>query len=313
MAFIRSATNLSDPAFAAEFDRVAAAATAHDDYQPFNEQARFDLASGRRTPFLVTSGDADTHPGDADTGVVGAGIIGAGELDLVIDPAARRLGHGGDALGRLLTDAPGDLRLWSHGDHPAARALAERFGFAAERTLLQLRKDLTAAPPVPDGADPANPAHLAHPADGIVIEAFRPGTHDADWVALNALVFASHPEQGLITEQDLAARQAESWFDAGDFLLAREAASGRLLGYNWLKVEPGSPVGEIYVIGVHPDAAGRGLGRRLMQAGLDRLRERGCSTVDLYVEADSVAAVNLYRSLGFTDRTVDVQYHRHIR
>ncbi|MBC7441407.1 MAG: mycothiol synthase [Ramlibacter sp.] len=299
MAFIRSAPDLSDPAFAAEFHRVAEAAAAVDGYQPFNEQAQFDLASGRRTPFLVT-----TEATSAGAGVVGAGIVGAGELDLVIDPSARRLGHGAAALVELLADAPDDLSLWSHGDHPAARALAERVGFAAERTLLQLRKDLAAVPPVPGRTDPA---------DGIAIDPFRPGTNDAEWVALNALVFARHPEQGLITEQDLLARQAEAWFDAGDFLIARDPSTGRMLGYNWLKIEAGSPVGEIYVIGVHPDAAGRGLGRRLMQAGLGRLTDRGCTTADLYVEADSVAAVNLYRSLGFTDRTVDVQYRRHIR
>ena len=298
MAFIRSAPDLADAGFAAEFRRVAAAATRVDGYPPFNEQALFDVAAGHRTPFLIEHADT----------VVGAGILGAGDLDLVVDPAHRRLGHGGAALAALLADTPGELCMWSHGDHPAARVLADRFGFTAERTLLQLRLDLT---------DPARAGiRVDQHADaqaGIRIDAFRPGQDDAEWVALNALVFATHPEQGALTESDLTDRRGEAWFQAGDFLIARDAGTGRMVGYNWLKIEADAPVGEIYVIGVHPDAAGRGLGRRLMLAGLERLRERGCRAADLYVEADSAAAVTLYRSLGFTDRTVDVQYRRGAR
>ena len=56
--------------------------------------------------------------------------------------------------------------------------------------------------------------------------------------------------------------------------------------------------------------AGQGLGRSLMNSAFDRLRARGISTAALYVDADNVGAVHLYRSLGFTDHTVDVQYRR---
>jgi mycothiol synthase len=301
VASIQSETDLTDPAVLAEFRRVSAAAAEADGYQPFNEQALFDLAAGHRTPLLVRAGNA----------VVGAGILGRGELDLVIHPGDRRRGHASAALARILADTPGQLTAWSHGDHPAARARADRFGFTAERTLLQLRKDLSAEPPRA-GAAPTHPV-AGDAGPDIVIDAFRPGVDEADWVALNALVFAGHPEQGALTERDLAERQAEPWFVPGDFLVARDTATGRMLGYNWLKIEDDSPVGEIYVIGVHPDAAGLGLGRRLMQAGLDRLRERGCRTAALYVEADSAAAVHLYRSLGFADHTVDVQYRRRPR
>ncbi|WP_241973367.1 mycothiol synthase [Cryobacterium sp. TMT2-15-1] len=303
MAFIRFSPDLTDAAVAAEFHRVSAAATQGDGYAPFNEQSLFDVAAGHRAPFLVVEKDGNV--------VVGAGILGAGELDLVVDPARRRHGHGAAALAEILAAAPGELTIWSHGDHPAARALADRFAFTAERTLLQLRLDLTAESAGSAPAEPGVPDRTGIRA-AIRIDAFRPGPDDAEWVALNALVFAAHPEQGSLTASDLAARCAEPWFSAGDFLVARDTGTGtgRMIGYNWLKVESGSPVGEIYVVGVHPDAAGRGVGRRLMLAGLDRLRERGCRTADLYVEGDSAAAVALYRSLGFTERTIDVQYRR---
>lgn len=291
MSLTLSAPDLTDAAFAARFHDVADAAAHTDGYRPFNEQAMLDVRSGRRSPQLLLEGE------DA----VGALILGQGQVDLVVHPRYRRLGHATAALRRLFEDEggmSGDLTAWAHGDHPGARALADRFGFSAARTLLQLERPLT------DADDSPAPAL----ADGVSITPFTPGDA-AEWVRLNALVFATHPEQGAITEADLAARQAEPWFDAADLLLAR-SGTGPILGYNWLKVEPGSTLGEIYVLGVHPDAAGAGLGRALMLAGLARLRERGCTAVELYVEAESTGPVGLYRSLGFADRTVDVQYHR---
>jgi len=296
-----SAPDLSDTAFAARFHDVADASSHTDGYRPFNEQSLLDARSGRRSPQLLIEGE------DA----VGAAIVGRGEIDLVVHPRYRRQGHATAALRRLFEDEggmSGDLTAWAHGDHPAARRLADRFGFSAERTLLQLERPLT-------DADAATTPELP---GGLGIDVFRAATPGdagdaAEWVRLNALVFATHPEQGAITEADLADRMNEPWFDAGDLLLVRETRPGepgRIVGYNWLKIEPGATLGEIYVLGVHPDAAGAGLGRALMLAGLRRLRERGCTAVELYVEAESAAPVRLYRSLGFTDRTVDVQYRR---
>lgn len=298
-----SKVDRTDAVAMAALSSVADAASHEDGYHPFNEQALLDLTAGRRDGVLLHS----------SAGVVGASIIGGSELDLVIEPRSRRQGYADEALAGLLSGKPqwlpgGDhatLTAWSHGDHPGARALADRYGFDAVRTLLQLR------------LDPIRPnrGHAGAGADSFSISKFRQGADEAEWVALNALVFADHPEQGGITADDLADRQAEPWFDAGDFLLARDS-SGRLVGYNWLKIEPvepaspDQPAGEIYVIGIHPDAAGRGLGRLLMNAGLTRLQGRGCTVATLYVEADNAAAVHLYRSLGFTEHTVDVQYSR---
>ena len=261
--------------------------------EPFDEQTAFDVAAGRRALFALR-----TTP---DEPAVGSAVLGDGALDLDIREEWRARGLGGEVAAQLLARAgDGPLTAWSHEDHPAARALAARFGFEAARTLLQLRLE-----PLPAGGERGEGARL----DGSVqLGAFRPGADDAEWLALNARVFAWHPEQGGMTADDLAQRVAEPWFDAGDFLVARDGR-GAMVGYNWLKVEPGG-TGEVYVIGVAPEAAGRGLGRALMNAGLDRLRARGCTAVELYVESDNTAAVRLYRGLGFTDAAVHVQYSR---
>jgi mycothiol synthase len=153
----------------------------------------------------------------------------------------------------------------------------------------------------------------AGPAASGRIRAFQPGQDEAAWLALNAAAFAHHPEQGRWTERDLAERMAEPWFDPAGFLLFER--DGRLVGFHWTKVHPAGeygpgPVGEIYVLGVHPDAAGAGLGRLLADAGLNHLAQLGLRSVVLYVDGDNDPALRLYASLGFRTRSVDGLYER---
>ena len=50
---------------------------------------------------------------------------------------------------------------------------------------------------------------------------------------------------------------------------------------------------------VRERARGAGLGRALVEAALERARERGCRRVDLDVDHDNAPARALYESLGF--------------
>ncbi|MGL4306026.1 MAG: GNAT family N-acetyltransferase, partial [Mycobacteriaceae bacterium] len=83
-----------------------------------------------------------------------------------------------------------------------------------------------------------------------------------------------------------------------------------LLGFHWTKLhaEERGTLGEVYIVGVDPDAQGFGLGRVLTLAGLQYLFGSGISEVLLYVEADNGKAVRTYRSLGFADFHSDVAY-----
>ena len=294
-----SVPDLADPEQSTGFFRVADAAIDVDGYDPFNEQARLDVQSGRRTPIVATVWSEAEH-----TRPIGAAIVGRGELDLVIDPLFRGKGYGSVALRGLLATARGNLTAWSHGDHPAARVLADHHGFLPVRRLLQLRSGVLKS--VADGAG----ASGTRPHDGVTIAPFRDGD-EAEWVELNARIFESHPEQGRLTVDDLRARQAEPWYEAGDFLVARDA-HGRIVGYDWVKAEPDAADGEIYVLGVDPVHAGKGTGKALLLAGLERLAQRGRTTATVSVEGDDPSAVRLYHQLGFTEHTVDVQYRRRI-
>lgn len=267
-------------AFASLAERVQRA----DGHPAFNEQTLLDLGSR----VLKTVDREGVAIAAVAIGTTPDGV----EAELAVDPDHRRQGIGTEVVEQLLAEAPGPLVVWAHGNHPGAVALAERFGFRPVRSLLQLRAG------VPAEASPWQ-------RDDLALSAFRPGIDDEGWVALNSRAFAGHPEQGRLTVDDLRQRLGEPWFDPGDLLIARDRA-GRMAGYCWLKVVAG--LGEVYAIGVDPDHAGRGIGRALLQAGLDRLRARGVRTVLLYVEADNAPALTLYRSMGFADHAVDIRY-----
>lgn len=277
-------------------DRAAVA----DGFAAVNEAGRLALAGGGAGRHHLLTGPSGAPTGYAAVDLAGGPLLSA---ELVVDPAARRHGLGRGLLDsvRRLTEAtaPGSVvAVWAHHDTPAARLLARSAGLVESRVLLLLGRDLATGPPLP-----------AAPLPGAVrLAAFRPGVDDDAWVAVNAAAFAGHPEQGRWTVADLRARQSESWFDPAGFLLAWYG--DRLVGFDWTKVEArdDAATGEIYVLGVAPDAGVHGLGTALGVAGLAYLRGRGVGRVELYVEADNERALGVYHRLGFAECSRDVQW-----
>ncbi len=262
---------------------LAERAIAVDDVAPFNEASLFSLRARERARVIV-------HQSDADGRVVAAAYaVGDSPVEVVVDPDRRRTGIGRRILDELVAD--GERHFWAHGDLPAARALAASAGLTAERTLLVLRLTF-------DGP----PATERVPA-GITLRTYTPADAD-EIVTVNARAFAHHPEQGAMDRADLDRRMASDWFDpAGLFVAERD---GRVVGFHWTKVEDG--VGEVYVVGIDPDAQGGGLGTALTARGLRHLFERGLPIVDLYVEGDNAPALKVYRNLGFADHARDTLY-----
>ncbi|MDG4768241.1 mycothiol synthase [Solwaraspora sp. WMMD406] len=275
---------------------LAGAASATDGTDPLPEQVTIALDSAAPARHLTL---ADTHRTLVGYAHLDLADPAAPVAELVVHPAHRRRGYGRRLLAELLdaVDPAAPLRIWAHGDHPSAAALALDHGFTRDRVLLQLRRRLTA--PLPEPTLPA----------GVRLRAFVPGRDDAAWVALNATAFADHPEQGRWGLPQLRARMAQPWFDPAGFLLAEDTA-GRLLGFHWTKVHADAAVGEVYVLGVDPTAHGGGLGRALTLAGLRHLAGAGLPRAMLYVDESNTAAVRLYTRLGFLRWSADVSYRR---
>lgn len=230
--------------------------------------------------------------------------------EFVVAPGARGQGLGRALVSALLAQSPdGRLRLWAHGDLPAAARLAYSMGFRRSRVLLQLRR------PLSGGTAPPLPAVDLPP--GVSLRTFRVGVDEPAWTRINNRAFADHPDQGGWGVHEVQLREEEPWFDPAGFFLAER--DGRLVGFHWTKVHGGHapgephdhpPIGEVYIVGVDPSEQGRGLGPALTLAGLHSLRDRGLTDVLLYVDESNAAAVRLYERLGFVRHSVDIMYRR---
>lgn len=297
---------------------LAAAAESHDGVAPLSEQPLLNLGTDAE---WITHVVAHTKAGST-IGYVQVDRSGeTASAELVIHPDHRRHGHGRMLLKTAERDAtlpsrsgePGQhgkqLRVWAHGDLESARGFARSAGLQPVRELLFLARRL----------DTTGTAELPAAPAGFRLRAFRPGPDDAAWLRVNARAFASHPEQGRMTIDDLRARQSEPWFDpVGFFLLVPEdvpdGADGDPAAFLWTKTEPGQPDdardGEIYAVGVDPDQQGAGLGRLMTDVGLAHLARTGAARAVLYVEGDNAPALATYARAGFTRAAVHVQYAR---
>jgi mycothiol synthase len=286
----------ADHGVAAQVRSVVEEAAREDGRAPLNEAALLHLRHhGLAGSTLLVSGEpvegfAWVHGPSSDP-----------EVDLVVTPSARGCGIGAALAAAAAAHVPGRLSAWSHGNHPAAAALAARLGLEQVRDLWVMRRPLD--------VDLPQPWHI----DGIDVRAFLPGKDEEAFLALNAEAFAHHPEQGRMTRADLDERMAEAWFDPAGFFVAVSTETGDLLGFHWTKVhDEQPPFGEVYVVGVSPHAQGSGLGSLLTLTGLHHLANLGLPEVILYVEADNAPAVSVYTRLGFAhaDADTDVRYQR---
>ena len=287
-------------------NRLVDEVTAADGHLPLSEHVMLHLPLG---------GDEDVRhvlAEDSDGGVLGYGHldvtdpVAGSSAEVVVRPSGRRHGVGRQLVQELLGQSPdGRLRLWAHGEHPAAAHLSRALGFQRSRVLWQMRRPLTGE--LPSFTLPG----------GVILRAFVVGRDEQEWTALNNRAFADHPDQGRWGVEEVLLREREPWFDPAGFLLAEQ--DGRLVGFHWTKVhgsDPGSgkhahePVGEVYVVGVDPAHQGRGLGPALTLAGLHSLRERGLDAVMLYVDESNTAATRVYERLGFTRAATDVCWSR---
>ncbi len=280
--------------------------TEHDGMQPLSEHVWLHLREGgdERGQHLVARDAAGRVAGYAHLDVTDP--VEGPSAELAVDPAHRRHGLGRMLLEDLIAHSPdGRMRLWAHGEQAGAAELALSMGFTRARVLWQMRRSLFA--PLPRPALPA----------GYAIRPFRVGADEDAWLVANARAFASLPDQGGWTRDDLDRRIREPWFSPDGFLMCWH--DDALAGFHWTKVHGGRvsddghshpAIGEVYVVGVDPAARGRGLGRALTLAGLHHLRSLGLSQAMLYVDTTNTTAIRLYEGLGFARWDTDVLFRR---
>ncbi len=266
---------------AIEFVEQVAASTGA---RPLSDHLWLDLTVGDGDGFVAI------RLADETGSVAYAQVSAANEssaLEVIVDPrAADRRALRDDAV-ETAVDAVrraggGALTWWIDDPGPDDLEFARNVGLHPGRQLYEMRRPL----PLRDHAT-------------VETRSFVPGVDDDAWLEVNNRAFATHGEQGGWTQQTLAARLAEPWFDPDGFRLHER--EGRLAAFCWTKLhhDQNPVVGEIYVIAVDPDFHGLGLGRQLTLAGLDSISARDITEANLWVDADNTPAVSLYEQLGF--------------
>ena len=232
-------------------------------------------------------------------------LIAGPSVEAVVHPNHRGKGLGALILKEAIKVCGDKTRIWSHGDFPAAKAIAESLKLERLWSNLLMSKSLGDIEPVKS----------KYP-----IRTFMPDLDNQTFLSLNNKVFANYPDQGGWGEDDLKVRLNEEWFQKEGFFVAED--KGELIGFCWTKIHGAhthshsggdddhghDALGEIYVLAVNPDYKGQGVGRDLTITGLNYLKYQGLNNVMLYVGVENNPAFNLYKSLGFIEFGSDVMY-----
>lgn len=88
-----------------------------------------------------------------------------------------------------------------------------------------------------------------------------------------------------------------------------------IIGYCWTEVindeeAGGGRAGRISMIGTDPDFRGKGVGKRVLLAGLTHLKNKGMRVTELTVDSENKAACALYRFVGFEVLTSSLWYEK---
>jgi len=141
--------------------------------------------------------------------------------------------------------------------------------------------------------------------DNLVMRSFVIGRDEDAWLDINRRAFADHPSQGTWSRPHFDAKLAEQWVDVDGIRIAE--SDGQITGFCWTKMHALAKVatGEIFVIAVDPNEAGRGLGRQLFLDGAEYLSQQGAQRLILFVESNNAQALALYRSLGLATLSIE--------
>ena len=108
----------------------------------------------------------------------------------------------------------------------------------------------------------------------------------------------------LVYEEDGKVQGALNAYDGAKLIELRHNFLEHLAAHNGLKdfnPEPETQAGEFYfdTLAVNPEMQGKGIGKQLIDAGIEWADEFGINKVGLLVEVNNEKALKLYRNKGF--------------
>ena len=227
--------------------------------------------------------------------------IGRVIIDCWLRPEHRRRGQSRKLLGYAMHRAEELGARVAHvnvmENNEVARAVLSRLGFKCVRQFLEFKLDMDRL-----RWQEANQAaqECCHLRDG----------EEAKLTRIQNRSFVSTWGYNPNTVATITYRTHLSHFSPEHVVLTGEG--DEVTGYCWTETACGKDErqGRIYMLGVDPDYRGVGMGRRLLLAGLARLRSKGVSVAVLTVDSENEAACALYRSVGFEVRANSLWYEK---
>ncbi len=219
--------------------------------------------------------------------------IGRVVLDCWVHPEHRRKGLATKLLS-YATDRAKELgatvvHVSIREDNTVAMKALHGLGFSLIRRYLELGLDITRVGGLGKaGADPD-------------CRYLQPG-EEAKLTQLQNCAFAGSWGYNPNTVEEINFRINSNTFSRDDIVLIRK--KDKAIGYCWtgISCEEGKPSikkGRLLMLGVVPDYRLKGIGKKLVLAGLAHLRSRGLQVAELTVDSENKAAYALYRSIGF--------------
>jgi mycothiol synthase len=219
--------------------------------------------------------------------------IGRVILDCWVHPEHRRKGLATKLLS-YATDRAKELRVKAahvnvRENDMVARRVLSRLGFGLIRQFLEL------------GLDIADVDELDMTQATIDCHYLQHGEEDK-LTHLQNRAFSKTWGYNPNTVEEITFRVNSSTCSLGDIVLMYDR--DKVIGYCWtgISCEEGIPSmrkGRILMVGVAPDCRGKGIGKKLVLAGLTRLKSKGLQVAELTVDSENKTACALYQSLGF--------------
>lgn len=221
-------------------------------------------------------------------------LIGRMVFRWLVHPNHRRRELAHQLLDRALSRS-NELRMMTLHVHVLKNDLLSRqllieIGFRIVRRFLELRLDLSRTP-LPEINKISFPCRSLQPGEEERLTHLQNRCFHGTW-GYNENTF-----------EEMIYRIHLPTCSLNDILLAFDG--DKAIGFCWTRTntwgnDPSSEGrGRIYMLGVDPDYRGRGLGKKLLIAGLSYLKRKGFRVVDLTVDSENKIAYLLYQSAGF--------------
>jgi mycothiol synthase len=230
--------------------------------------------------------------------------IGRVVLDCWIHPGHRRRGLATKLLGNATSRArllgAKAVHIDIRDDNVVATKVLRRLGFSFIRRFLELELDI------------ADVGELDMAQAVLGSRYLQPG-EEYKLTQLQNRAFAGSWGYNPNTVEEITFLVNSSTCSREDIVLVYEGDEA--IGYCWtgLSCEEGIPSmrkGRILMLGVTPDCRGKGTGKKLVLAGLARIRSKRLQVAELTVDSQNKVACALYKSIGFKVQADTLWYEK---